>query len=125
MKFTIFIRGRGWAFQLANSLNKKDNLDYIVTSYPKFITQKYKIPKNKVKSVFILEIIVRGLRKINKFLNKIKIFLNPANIGDILADLIYSKFYKIYSDVYILGFGNSTSRLIKFAKKKIFAQYIF
>lgn len=118
MKFTIFIRGRGWAFQLANSLNKKNNLDYIVTSYPKFITQKYKIPKNKVKSVFILEIIVRGLRKINKFLKKIKIILNPANIGDILADLIYSKFYKIYSDVYILGFGNSTSRLIKFAKRK-------
>ena len=118
MKFTIFIRGRGWAFQLANSLNKKDNLDYIVTSYPKFITQKYKIPKNKVKSVFILEIIVRSLRKINKFLKKIKIILNPANIGDILADLIYSKFYKIYSDVYILGFGNSTSRLIKYAKRK-------
>ena len=118
MKFTIFIRGRGWAFQLANSLNKKDNLDYIVTSYPKFITKKYKIPKNKVKSVFILEIIVRGLRKINKFLKKIKIILNPVNISDILADLIYSKFYKIYSDVYILGFGNSSSRLIKFAKKK-------
>lgn len=118
MKFTIFIRGRGWAFQLANSLNKKDNLDYIVTSYPKFITKKYKIPKNKVKSVFILEIIVRGLRKIDKFLKKIKIILNPVNISDILADLIYSKFYKIYSDVYILGFGNSSSRLIKFAKKK-------
>ena len=54
MKFTIFIRGRGWAFQLANSLNKNNNLDYIVTSYPKFVTQKYNIPKNKVKSVFIL-----------------------------------------------------------------------
>ena len=75
MKFTIFIRGRGWAFQLANSLNKNNNLDYIVTSYPKFVTQKYNIPKNKVKSVFILEIIVRCLIKINKFLYSFYYFL--------------------------------------------------
>jgi glycosyltransferase involved in cell wall biosynthesis len=117
MKFTVFIRGRGWAFQLANSLNKKNNLDFLVTSYPKFIVKKYDIPKNKIKSVFILEIIVRSLRKIDKFLKNIKIILNPVNIVDVLADLIFSKFYKIQSDVYILGFGNSSSRLIKLAKK--------
>ena len=33
MKFTIFIRGRGWAFQLANSLNKKDNFGHIFMGY--------------------------------------------------------------------------------------------
>jgi len=118
MKFTIFIRGRGWAFQLANSLYKKNYLKYLVTSYPKFVVNKYGIPNNKTKSFFLLEIIVRGIRKIENFLKNIKIILNPANIGDVLADIIYSKFYKIKSDVYILGFGNSSSRLIHLAKKK-------
>ena len=69
MKFTVFIRGRGWAFQLANSLYKKNYLKYLVTSYPKFVVNKYGIPNNKTKSFFLLEIIVRGIRKIENFLS--------------------------------------------------------
>ena len=48
MKFNIYIKGRAWSFQLAESLNKKNNLNYLITSYPKFYTNKYSIPNNKV-----------------------------------------------------------------------------
>ena len=103
MKYSIYIRGRGWAFQLADSLNKKNNLKYLVTSYPKFYVKKYKIPNNKIRSVFFLEIFVRLLRKFNKFLNKFKIDLHPTLIVDLIADYIFSIFYISNAEVYIIG----------------------
>ena len=36
MKYTIFIRGKNWSFQLARALDDKQKLKYLVTSYPKF-----------------------------------------------------------------------------------------
>ncbi len=117
MKYSIYIRGRGWAFQLADSLNKKNNLKYLVTSYPKFYVKKYKIPNNKIRSVFFLEIFVRLLRKFNKFLNKFKIDLHPTLIVDLIADYIFSIFYISNAEVYIIGFGNSSCKIINKSKK--------
>lgn len=121
MKYSIYIRGRGWAFQLADSLNKDNKLKYIVSSYPKFVVKKYNVPLNKVKSVIFLEILVRFLRKINKYLKKIKLNFNsnlPGWIADWLADFIYSSFYLDDADVFMFGFGNSNQKLIKKAKEK-------
>ena len=121
MKYSIFIRGRGHAFQLADSLNKKNKLNFLVTSYPKFFIKKFKVPMDKIKSVFYLEILVRVLKKINIFLKKIKLNFNtniPAVITDWLADFIYSSFYLDNADIFIMGFGNSNQKLIKKAKKR-------
>ena len=52
MKISIYIKGRAWTFQLAEALSKTDNFDFLVTSYPKFFVKKYKVPANKVKSMF-------------------------------------------------------------------------
>ena len=54
MKLTIYVKGRGWTFQLAEALSKTDNLGFLVTSYPKFYVKKYKVPDNKIKSIFLL-----------------------------------------------------------------------
>ena len=121
MKYSIFIRGRGWAFQLADSLNKENKLKYIVTSYPKFFVKKYNVPINKIKSIIILEILVRSLRITNKYLKKIKSDFNqslPTKITDWFADCIYSFFYLNNADIFIIGFGNSNLKLIKKAKEK-------
>ena len=53
MKFSIYIKGRGWAFQLAKTFAKTDNLDFLITSYPKFFLKRYNVPLNKVKSIFV------------------------------------------------------------------------
>ena len=73
MKFCILIKGRSWTFQLADSLCKLNNLESLVTTYPKFYVKKYKIPINKVKSVLSLFIIERIIAQfIHPFLKKIK-----------------------------------------------------
>ena len=59
MKLTIYIKGRNWTFQLAESLLRSDNLNYLVTDYPKFYVKKYKAPSNKVKSFTFLYILQR------------------------------------------------------------------
>lgn len=68
MKYSIYIRGRGFSFQLASSLNKIGKLNFLVTSYPKFFIAKYKIPSNKIKSIFFLEILIRFTKFLFKYL---------------------------------------------------------
>ena len=97
MKYSIYIRGRGWTFQLAEAFSKTDNLDFLVTSYPKFTVKKYNVPSNKIKSIFFLEILRRLLGKFNPLFKKLKINFDAVEITDRLADTIYSlllsKFY--------------------------------
>ena len=91
------------------------------TKLSKFVVKKYNVPLNKVKSVIPLEILVRFLRKINKYLKKIKLNFNsnlPGWIADWLADFIYSSFYLDDADVFMFGFGNSNQKLIKEAKER-------
>ena len=73
MKFSIYVKGRSWTFQLAEVLSRTDNLDFLVTSYPKFFVKKYKIPANKIKSIFLLEVLGRLLMKFSLLLHKLKI----------------------------------------------------
>ena len=119
MKLAIYIKGRGWTFQLAESLSRLGNLDYLVTSYPKFYVKKYKIPGNKIKSFLFLEILQRILRKfIFPIFKKIKINYDPIIWVDWLADAIFSLFIIRNSDFLLIGFGTSTIKIIKKAKKK-------
>ena len=125
MKYNIYVRGRGWAFQLADSLNKRNKLNYLITSYPKFMTKKYNLPNNKTKSIFFIDLLTRLLDIIQKYLKKIDINIRPNFIVDALTDYIYSLFYINNTDYYILGFGSSTCKIITKAKKKKLKQFIF
>ena len=119
MRINIIIKGRSWLFQLANSFNKTNNLEKLVTTYPKFYTQKFNIPNKKVNSVIILFVIEKFLAKfINPLLKKLKINFDPMVFIDWLSDLIFSLFYVKNVDYLLVGFGASACRIIKKAKKK-------
>ena len=118
MKFAIYIKGRSWSFQLAEALSKTDNLDFLVTSYPKFYAKRYNVPANKIKSVLWIEVLLRFLRKFNPLFHKLKLSFNANSIMDWVADTIYSSFFIKNSNYLIMGFGNTACKIIKKAKKK-------
>ena len=113
MKFSIYIKGRSWSFQLAKALSKTDNLDFLVTSYPKFFVKKYNVPANKIKSIFLIEILMRLLGKFDPLLHKLKLKFDVNLIMDWATDTIYSLFFIQNSDFLLTGFGNSFYKIIK------------
>ena len=122
MKFSIYSLPRSWTFNLANSLLKSNNLDYLITSYPKFFTKKYGIPDRFVKSFIIFYILNRLSNKLTNLLTNFKLYLGHKvileRIVDWITDYIYSLFISKNSDFLLLGFGNSSNRIIKKAKAK-------
>jgi glycosyltransferase involved in cell wall biosynthesis len=88
MRVIISVGGRWWAFNLAQQLLKRDYLKFIITSYPKFITRKWGLPDEKVKSIFIKEILERGWRKLPQFIQNI---YNPQFFLCDLFDKLASK----------------------------------
>lgn len=88
MKVIISVGGRFHAFNLAQQLLKKDYLDFIITSYPKFMTRKWGLPDEKVKTIFLKEILYRGWVKLPKI---IKNLYNPQYLTCNLFDIIASK----------------------------------
>lgn len=75
MKVIVSVGGRFHAFNLAAELEKRGALTLLITSYPKFETVKYGIPKEKVRSKILKEIIERAWRRIP---HTFKGALNPA-----------------------------------------------
>lgn len=77
-KVTIVVPGKFHAFYLARGLQKKNVLDSIITSYPKYLVQKENIKKKFIKSIFIKEIIERTLLKLklDRLLSKLYFFIN-------------------------------------------------
>ena len=94
MKFRIVFKGRNWTFQLAHSFHKLNLLEHLVTSYPKFITRKYKIPNNKVKSIILIELLQRiGRQFFFPLLKKVNIKYDPIVFVDWISDYIFSLFF--------------------------------
>lgn len=60
MKITISVGGKFHAFYLARELLKRGYLHRLITSYPKFEAVKYGIPREKIRSVIIKEILWRS-----------------------------------------------------------------
>lgn len=71
MKISICVIGRFHLFNLSQQLLKRDYLNQLITSYPKFEAVKYGIPKDKVSSIIIKEILFRGWNKLPGFLRRI------------------------------------------------------
>lgn len=64
MKVTVSVPGRFWAFYTAQELLKHGWLEKLITSYPKFEVAKYGIPKDKIVSLPLKEMIERGWRRL-------------------------------------------------------------
>lgn len=69
-KVTISVGGRFHAFYLASQLEKRGYLGQLITSYPKFETVKYGVPRENIRSVLIKEILQRGWEKLPSFLRR-------------------------------------------------------
>lgn len=111
MKVIISTGGRFHSFNLAQELLKRDALDFIITSYPKFITRKWGLPDEKVKSVFIKEVLERSYRKLPGFVQKL---YNPqAFICDLFDKLASKKLEK--ADIFV---GWSSFSLYSLRKAK-------
>lgn len=111
MKVIVSVGGRFHSFNLAQELLKRDALDFIITSYPKFITQKWGLPNEKVKSVFIKEILERIYRKLPAFIQNL---YNPqAFICDLFDKLASKKLEK--ADIFV---GWSSFSLYSLRKAK-------
>ena len=60
MKVTVAVRGRFHAFHLARELARRGYLGRLVTSYPKLGTDRYEIPRERVRSLPVFEAAIRG-----------------------------------------------------------------
>jgi len=63
MKVTLSVLGRFWAFYLARELQRHGCLERLITSYPKFETVKYGVPRERICSLVFNEILNRGWLK--------------------------------------------------------------
>jgi glycosyltransferase involved in cell wall biosynthesis len=111
MQVTISVGGRFHAFYLAQQLLKRGYLDKLITSYPKLEVVKYGIPKHKVVSVVIKEVMGRGWEKSPFFLKK---FFNPQYLIHEVYDKLTSHLYT-KSDLCVAwsSFGLHTIRKAK------------
>ena len=115
MKVSIIVGGRFHAFNLAEELEKKNELYQLVTTYPKFyFKNKFKIDKNKIKSFYLKEIISRSLSKIDFLQERFNLDNFVINYFDRQASKIIN-----YSDSDILV-GWSSFSLESFKKAQNF-----
>jgi glycosyltransferase involved in cell wall biosynthesis len=72
MTVAISVPGRFHLFDLAKQLLTRGWLSQLITSYPKFEAAKYGIPRDKIHSLVLKEVIQRGWQKlplVNRFCN--------------------------------------------------------
>jgi glycosyltransferase involved in cell wall biosynthesis len=111
MKVIISAGGKFWSFYLAQQLLKRDYLERLVTSMPKFDAVKNGIPPEKIKTVVIKEILERGWRKLPQFVKNI---YNPQFFIQEIFDKLACK-YIIPSDIFV---GWSSFSLCSLSKAK-------
>jgi len=112
MKITISVGGKFHAFNLAQQLLKRDCLERLITSYPKFEVKKYGIPSQKVGSILIKELLERGWKKLPRFLRNI---YNPQYlIHEIFDKLAFLGIIK--SDIFV-GWSSFSLHSLRKAKK--------
>jgi glycosyltransferase involved in cell wall biosynthesis len=111
MKITISVGGRFHAFNLAHQLEKHGYLQKIITSYPKFETEKYGIPKNKINSIILKELFQRGWYLLP---NSIKNKYDPNFFINQVFDNLASK--KINNPDIFVGWSNYSLKSLRVAK---------
>lgn len=111
MKVTISVIGRFHSFNFAQQLLKKDYLNQLITSYPKFEVVKYGIPRNKISSVIIKEIVERGWRKLPRFLRAI---YNPQYLIHEMFDTIAAFYLREDADIVVCSGWHTLEKAKKF-----------
>ena len=111
MQVTISVGGRFHAFYLAQQILRKEYLKKLITCYPKFEVAKYGIPREKVSSLLMIELLSRGWRYLPSQVTK---FYNPQYA---ISDIFDRGAKKCLTDSDILvawsGFALNTLRKAK------------
>jgi len=71
LEVTVSVGGRFHSFYLAKQLLNHGYLKKLITSYPKFEVMRYGIPKDKISSIIVKEILERGWKKLPSFIKKL------------------------------------------------------
>ena len=113
MKFVLSIYGRFFFFDFARALQRNNQLNQIISSYPKFVIKRWKISNDKIISLSLFEV----LRRLIEIINIKYEFLN------ILLKQLFSYFIYLFlpKDIQLYGFfaGNSfNSKIITKLKLK-------
>ncbi len=88
MKVNISVVGRFHAFNLAEQLQNKKVLNKLITTYPKFITNRWGIKKSKIISEVFLEFLRRYKNKIPFVSNeKLNIFIQKQHAKQAAKEL--------------------------------------
>lgn len=100
MKVSISVIGRFHLFDLARQLLKRDCLNQLITSYPKFEVLKYGIPKDKINSIISKEIFQRSWEKLPRLLKNL---YNPQYFIHKMFDKAAASCLKEGADIVIGG----------------------
>jgi glycosyltransferase involved in cell wall biosynthesis len=113
MKVSISVAGQFHAFYLAQQLLKRGFLERLITSYPKFKTRKFGISNNKVKTVLIKEIILRGWGIMPGFIRRT---YDPSFLAAQVFDWFAS--LKIPDSDIFVGWSSKALRSLRIARKR-------
>ena len=113
MNITISVGGRYHAFNLAQQLLKRNYLGRLITSYPKNEVIKYGIPKKKIASILLKEIMERGWRTLPAFIRR---NYDPQYLIHEVYDHFASKAV-ISSDIFV-GWSSYSLHSIRKAKQQ-------
>ncbi len=112
MKATIVVGGKFHAFNLAQQLLKRDYLERLITSYPKFEVVKYDIPRDKIESILIKEILQRGWDKLPGFIRNL---YNPQYLINVIFDRLASR--KITKSDIFVGWASKSLYSLRRARE--------
>ncbi len=113
VKVTVSVCGRFHAFNLAQQLLKQGHLYQLITSYPKFEVVKYGIPREKVSSVVIKEILNRAWYKMPAFIRN---RYDPSYALHELYDILASR--ALRDPDICVAFSGSAYNIFKKAKRR-------
>lgn len=113
MKVVISVGGRFHAFYLAEQLARAGHLERLITSYPRNHAVKYGIPREKIQSVIIKEIIERAW---NKLPHGIRGGWNPQYIINRLFDRLAAR--KVVSSDIFVGWAGQCLESLRSARQK-------
>lgn len=112
MKVIVSVGGRFHAFNLSQQLLKHGDLERLITSYPRYLVEKWGIPPEKVRTVLIKEILQRAEGKIPSAFRRV---YNPQFFIDDLYDRLATR-YVVPCDIFV-GFFSHTLDSLRKAKR--------
>lgn len=112
MRITISVGGRFHAFNLAGELERRSHLLRLITSYPASRVTPFGVPKEKVRSVFLKEVMERSFRSLPEPLQR---FGNPQYLIHDFFDRAASRRIPRETDI-LAGWSSFSLRTFRAAK---------